>query len=239
MDAPKSDWCRIFIFGFVVMIVMIAGFSGIGSAQQTPNATTNTTMNTTTTAGGQNTPVANGTTTSIETPARSPTPVPDANDGWENATPVGTDRTANGTLPVGDQDWYVFPIESSGHITVRFVAGNQTNMSGFLYDSGGDLLASSYIAPGEQISLTGQATSAGDYYVFVRNEANDSPGTYAFSVSVDKSGTPDNESQLQPEADIETTNESGPGFGMVGGLVAIGGTGFLLFLARNSNRSKR
>jgi hypothetical protein len=155
MDAPKSNWCLI----FVVVIVMVAGFSGVGSTQQMPNVTTNTT----TTTGGQDTQMTNGTTTSIETTARSPTPTPDANDGWENAAPIGTDRTANGTLPVGDQDWHVFPVESSGRITVRLVAGNQTNMSGFLYNGAGDLLDSTYIGPGEQLSLTGQTASAGDY----------------------------------------------------------------------------
>jgi hypothetical protein len=126
MDAPESEWCRIFVFA--VVIVMVAGFGGIGSAQQTPNATANTT----TTTGGQ---MTNGTTASLETSARSPTPTPDANDEWENAAPIGTDRTANETLSVGDRDWHVFSLESSGRITVRLVAGNQTNMSGFLYDS--------------------------------------------------------------------------------------------------------
>jgi hypothetical protein len=402
MDAPKSNWCLI----FVVVIVMVAGFSGVGSAQQTPSATANTT----TATGGQDTLAANGTTTSsklprptrslrpcglrslleegaftattlcprprawawpgfllpstawvagracsatrlstsvrglsrrfnsrcsralpqhwerelnpfavvvpgyrmrrrsrrttgasllvtptnrdvcpdsstsklghrrpksfgfggcgrscrapplptrasvptsvgtsslveegesalhrmVETIARSLTPTPDANDGWENATPIGTDRTANGTLPVGDQDWHVFSVESSGRITVRLVAGNRSNISGFLYDSSGDLLDRSYIAPGEQLSLTGQAVSAGDYYVFVRNEATNTSGTYAFSVSIDKFRTATDDGQ--PQTPAETSSGSGPGFGLLAGLVAVVGTGFLLLflLVRNS-----
>lgn len=226
MDAPKSNWCLI----FVVVIVMVAGFSGVGSAQQTPSATANTT----TATGGQDTLAANGTTTSIETIARSPTPTPDANDGWENATPIGTDRTTNGTLPVGDQDWHVFSVESSGRITVRLVAGNRSNISGFLYDSSGDLLDRSYIAPGEQLSLTGQAVSAGDYYVFVRNEATNTSGTYAFSVSIDKFRTATDDGQ--PQTPAETSSGSGPGFGLLAGLVAVVGTGFplLFLLVRNS-----
>lgn len=227
MDAPESDWCRIFVFA--VVIVMVAGFGGIGSAQQTPNVTANAT----TTTGGQDTQTTNGTTTSIETTARSPTPTPDANDEWENAAPIGTDRAANETLPVGDQDWHVFSVESSGRITVRLVAGNRTNMSGFLYDSAGDLLDSTYIAPGEQLSLAGQAASAGDYYVFIRNEANTS-GAYAFSVSVSESETAaDN---VQSETPAETSSGSGPGFGLLAGLATVVGTGILLLfrLARNS-----
>jgi hypothetical protein len=228
MDAPESDWCRIFVFAVViVMVVMVAGFGGIGSAQQTPNATA------TTTTGGQDTQTTNGTTTSIETTARSSTPTPDANDEWKNAVPVGTDRAANETLPVGDQDWHMFSVESSGRITVRLVAGNRTNMSGFLYNSTGDLLDSTYIAPGEQLSLTGQAASAGDYYVFTRNEANTS-GAYAFSVSVAESETAaDN---VQSETPAETSSGSGPGFGLLAGLATVVGTGILLLfrLARNS-----
>lgn len=234
IDAPESDWCRIFVFAVVVvMVVMVAGFGGIGSAQQTPNATANTT----TTTGGQDTQTTNGTTTNIETAARSPTPTPDANDEWENAAPVGTDQAANETLPVGDQDWHVFSLESSGRITVRLVAGNQTNMSGFLYDSAGDLLDSTYIAPGEQLSLTGQAASAGDYYVFIRNEANTS-GAYAFSVSVAESETAADDGQ--PQTPAETSSASGPGFGLLAGLATVVGTGILLLfrLVRNSTRFK-
>jgi cytoskeletal protein RodZ len=229
MDAPESDWCRIFVF--VVVIVMVAGFGGIGSAQQTPNATANTT----TTTGGQDTQTTNGTTTSTETAARSPTPTPDANNGWKNAAPTGTDRTANETLPVGDQDWHVFSVESGGRITVRLVAGNRTNMSGFLYDSTGDLLDSTYIAPGEQLSLTGQAASAGDYYVFIRNEANTS-GAYAFSVSVAESETAADD--VQPQTPAETSSGNGPGFGLITGLVTVVSAGVLLFLARNSMQSE-
>src|SRR5699024_8108544 len=136
MDASRSR--RYLVFIAMLVIVMISIFSGAGSAQQMQN----TTMNTTATTGGRSTQVANNSTTNNETNAHppTPTPTPDANDGWENATPVGTERAANGTLPVGDQDWYVFPFESSGRIAVRFVAGNQTNVSAFLYDSGGKLL---------------------------------------------------------------------------------------------------
>lgn len=221
---------------YVVVLMIVAGsigFIGVGSTQQTPNATANTT----TTTGRQDTQTTNGTTTSIETAARSPTPTPDANDEWKNAAPVGTDRTANETLPVGDRDWHVFSLESSGRITVRLVAGNRTNMSGFLYDSGGDLLDSTYIAPGEQLSLAGQATSAGDYYVFIRNEANTS-GAYAFSVSVAESETAADDGQ--PQTPAETSSESGPGFGLLAGLATIIGAGFFLFfrLARNSLQSK-
>jgi hypothetical protein len=228
MDAPESEWCRIFVFA--VVIVMVAGFGGIGSAQQTPNATANTT----TTTGGQ---MTNGTTASLETSARSPTPTPDANDEWENAAPIGTDRTANETLSVGDRDWHVFSLESSGRITVRLVAGNQTNMSGFLYDSAGDLLDSTYIAPGEQLSLTGQAASVGDYYVFVRNEANTS-GAYAFSISIDESETAVDD--VQPQTPAETSSGSGSGFGLLAGLATVVGTGILLLfrLVRNSTQSK-
>jgi hypothetical protein len=231
MDAPESDWCRIFVFA--VVIVMVAGFGGIGSAQQTPNVTANAT----TTTGGQDTQTTNGTTTSIETTTRSPTPTPDANDEWENAASIGTDRAANETLPVGDQDWHVFSVESSGRITVRLVAGNRTNMSGFLYDSAGGLLDSTYITPGEQLSLAGQAASAGDYYVFIRNEANTS-GAYAFSVSVAESETAADDGQ--PQTPAETSSGSGPGFGLLAGLATVVGTGVLLLfrLARNSTQSK-
>lgn len=221
---------------YVVVLMIVAGsigFIGVGSTQQTPNATANTT----TTTGGQDTQTTNGTTTSIETAARSPTPTPDANDEWKNAAPVGTDRTANETLPVGDRDWHVFSLESSGRITVRLVAGNRTNMSGFLYDSGGDLLDSTYIAPGEQLSLAGQAASAGDYYVFIRNEANTS-GAYAFSISVDESETAADDGQ--PQTPAETSSGSGPGFGLLAGLATVVGTGILLLfrLVRNSTRFK-
>jgi cytoskeletal protein RodZ len=225
---------RWLIYVIVLMIVAgFIGFVGMGSAQQTPNATTNTT----TTTGEQDTQMTNGTTTNIETIARSPTPTPDANGEWENAAPIGTDRTANETLPVGDQDWHVFSVESSGRITVRLVAGNRTNMSGFLYDSTGDLLDSTYIAPGEQLSLTGQAASAGDYYVFIRNEANTS-GAYAFSVSVAESETAAND--VQPQTPPETSSGSGPGFGLLAGLATVVGAGVLLLfrLVRNSMQSE-
>ena len=225
MASSRAGWYLI----FVVVIVMVAGFSGVGSAQQTLNVTTNTT----TTTGGQDTQAANGTTTSIETSTHSPTSIPDANDEWEDATTIGADRAANGTLPVGDQDWHVFSVESSGGITVRLIAGNRTNMSGFLYDSTGDLLDSTYIAPGEQLPLTGQAASAGDYYVFIRNEANTS-GAYAFSVSVSESKTAAND--VQPQTPPETSNGSGPGFGLLTGLATVVGAGVLLLfrLVRNS-----
>ena len=181
--------------------------------------------------------MTNGTTASRETSARSPTPTPDANDEWENAAPIGTDRTANETPSVGDRDWHVFSLESSGRITVRLVAGNRTNMSGFLYDSGGDLLDSTYIAPGEQLSLAGQAASAGDYYVFIRNEANTS-GAYAFSISVAESETAADDGQ--PQTPAETSSGSGPGFGLLAGLATVVGTGILLLfrLVRNSTRSE-
>lgn len=110
-------------------------------------------------------------------------------------------------------------------------------MSGFLYDSSGDLLDSTYIVPGEQLSLTGQAASAGDYYVFVRNEANTS-GAYAFSVSVAKSETAAND--VQPQTPAETSSGTGPGFGLLAGFMTVAGTGVLLLfrLVRNSTRSE-
>lgn len=183
------------------------------------------------TVGGLET-VSAVSTTLTQSTARTSTSEP--NDIWRNATPIDLDtgQSANGTLPDGDQDWYVFSVDSSGTITVRLATANQTNMSGFLYDSGGNLLDSSYVDPGGQISLTGRAASAGDYYVFVRNEAN-TTGAYAFTISIENSEATSGEDQSQP-AD-GSSSSGGPGFTVLGGLVAILTAGYLAVRATSNS----
>lgn len=202
------------------VLLVITGFVGVGSTQQAPTATT---VNTTTTAGNTTeemtdtvSPSANSTTSA------QPRTTPDANDEWQNATPIETNRTINGTLPAGDQDWSVFTLDSSESITVRLVASNRTNLSGFLYNHEGDLLDSSYVSPSEEISLTGNATTSGQYYIFVRNEG-DALGAYAFNISVSESGTATeamNVEQTQ-SADENSSSGSGPGFGLFAGITSV------------------
>jgi hypothetical protein len=192
MNTPKPNWSLVCI----VLVLLAAGFVGVGSAQQTANATTNQSVSTV----AQSSQTTDGLTGTVISPSPiSPTvgdaPIPTAepNDNWQNATPINTGHVVNGTLPIDDQDWFIFTVESSGSITVR-IAASQANMSVFLYSSGGELLASSYVHPDEQISITGRANSAGGYYVFVRNEGNHT-AEYGFEVSVEKTPIPADNSQ--------------------------------------------
>lgn len=231
MPSSRAGWCLI----FVVAVVVVAGVIGIGSAQETPATAANTT-----TAAGVTIEETTETSSSSanSTTSAQPRTTPDVNDEWQNATPVNIDQTVNGTLPVGDQDWSVFTFDSSGTITVHLAAANRTNLSGFLYNSEGDLLDSSYVAPSGQISLSGETTTGGDYYVFVRNEANDT-GTYTFEVSVGEAEGPVSEqTPLQPE-----TNGSGGSGGssfnfaldLLAGIVVVVAGGYLLFRGLNDS----
>jgi PGF-CTERM protein len=247
MNVSRTNWHLI----CVVVVVMVAGFVGVGSAQQTATTTTATAATTTTTTNtsGQDTLTAGNTTVTIATvegvetvSAASTTPLQsttrtstsEPDDIWRNATPIDLDirQSANGTLPGGDQDWYVFSVDSAGTITVRLAAANQTNMSGFLYNSEGTLIDSSYVDPGGQIPLTGQANSSGEYYVFVRNEANDT-GAYAFTISIEKSETASGEDQ--PQSADGSSSGGGPGFGLLGSLVAILVAGYLVVRTTNNS----
>ncbi len=232
MPSSRAGWCLI----FVVTVVVIAGVIGIGSAQETPA----TAVNTTTTPTTEDTQTANGTSTvsatakatvsgsAASTTSTRPQTTPDANDGWQNATPIDANRTVNGTLPAGDQDWLVFTLNSGGNITVRLAAANRTDLSGFLYNHEGDRLDSSYVAPGEQISLSGEATTGGEYYVFIRNEAS-SLGAYAFNTSV--TGT---EALASEETSLQTEMNSSGGSGfsfaldLLAGIVVVVAGGYLL-----------
>ena len=245
----KTNWLLVCI----VVILVAVGFVGVGSAQQTATTATATTATTTTAtnSGGEDTLTAGNTTATIatvggletvsaasttSTQSTMRTSTSEPNDIWRNATPIDLDtgQSANGTLPDGDQDWYVFSVDSAGTITVRLAAANQTNMSGFLYDSGGYLLDSSYVDPSRQISLTGQAASAGDYYVFVRNEANDM-GAYAFTISIENSEAASVKNQPQPQPADGSSSGGGPGFTVFGGLIAILTAGYLAVRATSNS----
>jgi hypothetical protein len=247
MDVSKTNWLLV----CVVVVLVVIGFVGVGSAQQTATTTTATAATTTATTNtsGQGTLTAGNTTATIatvgglETVSATSTAPPQSttrtstlepNDIWRNATPIDLDtgQSANGTLPDGDQDWYVFSVDSAGTITVRLAAANQTNMSGFLYNSEGTLIDSSYVDPGGQISLTGQANSSGEYYVFIRNEANDT-GAYAFTISIEKSETASGEDR--PQSADGSSSGGGPGFGLFGSLVAILVAGYLVVRTTNNS----
>jgi PGF-CTERM protein len=245
MAVSKTNW----LFVYAVVVSVVVGFVGVGSAQQTATTTTAATTTATTNTSGQGTLTAGDTTATIatvgglETVSATSTAPPQSttrtstlepNDIWRNATPIDldTEQSANGTLPDGDQDWYVFSVDSAGTITVRLAAANQTNMSGFLYNSEGTLIDSSYVDPGGQISLTGQANYSGGYYVFVRNEANGT-GAYAFTISIEKSETASGEDR--PQSADGSSSGGGPGFGLLGSLVAILVAGYLVVRTTNNS----
>lgn len=142
-------------------------------------------------------------------------------DNPRNATAIPINETVNGKLPVGDQDWNVFTLDYGGPITLSVTAGDNTNMSAFLYSREG-MLESSYVSPGERVTLTTTVSSGGDYFVFVRNEASATNGTYTFEVS---NGDPESASSTERAKVTESANESGPGFGVpiaVGAVILTG-----------------
>jgi hypothetical protein len=104
------------------------------------------------------------------------------------------------------------------------MAQNQTNMSAFIY-SDRNLLESTYVDPGEQVILTATADSAGQYYVFIRNEASDTAGAYAFEVS--KFETPSG--TTEDAAGNADGDSSGFGFWPLALLGAILLVGYLAF----------
>jgi hypothetical protein len=104
-------------------------------------------------------------------------------------------------------------------------AQNDTNLSAFIY-SGQELLESTYVDPSEQVTLTTAADSGGQYYVFIRNEANNTAGAYAFEVSKSETVT------SEPTEDTDrNTDGSGGGLGfwvlgLVGAIILVGYVAF-------------
>jgi|AntDeeMetagen134_2_1112570.scaffolds.fasta_scaffold01004_3 hypothetical protein len=238
MNRPTNGWKLL-----CVVVLLVAAATAVGTAQSTnttanDTATQNTTLATvaatttgteppsTTGTSPSATATANGTATLSQSPTQASRSDQAADDSPDNATAIEIGETVTGNLPVGDQDWSKFTLESGGQVTVSVTAQNQTNLSAFLY-SGEDLLESSFVDPGEQISLTTPVDSGGQYYVFVRNEANDTAGTYAFEVSK-------SEATSQPTQEAtENTDSDGDGSGLgfwtlafLGGLVLLGYLGF-------------
>ena len=142
-----------------------------------------------------------------ESPQQSPSRGEASDNSPDNATPIEVGEQVTGQLPVDDQDWTVFRVDSGGQISVSVTAQNQTNMSAFIY-SDSELLESAYVPPGGQMSLSAPVDAGGQYFVFVRNEAPDTPGSYSFQVSESTPST--------SETPTSGSNESGSNKGNSG-----------------------
>lgn len=236
MNGPTNGWQLL-----CIVVLLMTAATAIGAAQSTETANA-------TSASGAATTVSGGSSTTTGTPftagvtengtaavSQSSTQMSQsdqaADDVPENATPIEVGERVTGQLPVGDQDWRQFSLESGGRLTLSVTAQNQTEMSAFIY-SGRDLLESTYVDPGEQVMLTATADSAGQYYVFIRNEANDTAGAYAFEVS--KSETPSG--TTEGAAGNGDGDNSGFGFwplALLGAIILVG------YLAYQSERGDR
>jgi hypothetical protein len=231
MNGPTNGWQLLCIVVFLTVAATAVGAAQstdtTANTTETPN-TAPTTVAATTTTGAESPATEMLAITSTTTPAQSPTQISRSNqainDDPDNATPIEVGERVTGRLPVGDQDWTKFSLESGGKLTVSVTAGNETYMSAFIYSSR-NLLESTYVDSGEQVTLTATVDSGGPYYVFVRNEANDTSGTYVFEVS--KSETPTNERDGGTPAKV--TNSNGPGFGILATLGAVVLLGYLFF----------
>lgn len=187
----------------LLLASMLPAVAMAQSAGTTPNATgTSNQTSAPPATTGSKADTNNAATSVTESPEQSPSIDETSDNSPENATPIEIGQIVTGSLPVGDQDWTTFRADSEGQITVSFTAENQTNMSAFIY-SDRELLQSSYVPPGGETSLTASVNYGGQYYVFIRNEAPDTPGSYSFEVS--KSNSSESETPLpganEPEAD--------------------------------------
>lgn len=142
-----------------------------------------------------------------ESSQQSPSESEASDNSPDNATSIKVGEQVTGQLPVGDQDWTTFRVDSDREISVSVMAQNQTNMSAFIY-SDRELLQSAYIPPGSRMSLNAPVNAGGQYYVFVRNEAPNTPGSYSFQVSESNSST--------SETPIAEANEPEPDNGSSG-----------------------
>lgn len=201
MKGPTNGWQLL-----CVVVLLTTAVTAVGAAQstettanatETPNSTS-TTLAATTTPGAESptstgtppttTVASNGTTTLSQSPTQASGSDQATDDVPEGATPIEVGETVTGQLSVGDQDWTEFSLTSGGELTLSVTAQNRTNMSAFVY-SGESLLESTYVNPGEQVTLTTSVDSGGQYYVFLRNEANNTAGAYAFEVSKSETAT--------------------------------------------------
>ena len=181
--------------------------------------------------GGSNQTVAPQANNSTNGSTSGGTPLPEStqqsssggetsDDSPDNATPIKIGEQVTGQLPVGDQDWTTFSVDSGGEISVSVTAQNHTNLSAFIY-SDSELLESAYVPPGEEMSLSAPVDAEGQYYVFVRNEAPNTPGSYSFQVSESNSSPSETPTSggNEPESD---SGSSGLGaFRILGILVVI------------------
>jgi hypothetical protein len=202
-----------------IVVLLTTAATAIGAAQSTETTANATETSLTTTTAD------NGTVTRLQSPAQVSRSDQAADNVPENATPIEVGERVTGRLPVGDQDWTQFSLESGGELTISVTARNETNMSAFIY-SGENLLESTYVDPGERVTLTVTADSAGQYYVFVRNEANATAGTYAFEVS--KSDLTTSEPTEEPAGNADG-NGNGLGFWTLALLGAVILVGYLAF----------
>jgi hypothetical protein len=236
MDGSTNGWQLLCI---VVLLITAATAVGAAQSTETVNATSTSGAATTVDSGSSTptgVPFTPGATESVTTTvSQSSTQMSQSDqatdDVPENATPIEVGERVTGQLPVGDQDWRQFSLESGGRLTLSVTAQDQTEMSAFIY-SDRSRLESTYVDPGEQIMLTATADSAGQYYVFIRNEANDTAGAYAFEVS--KSETP----SRTTEGDAGNADGGNSGFGfwplaLLGAVILVG---YLAFRSGGGNK---
>ena len=194
--------------------------------------------------GGSNQTVAPQANNSTNGSTSGGTPLPEStqqsssggetsDDSPDNATPIKIGEQVTGQLPVGDQDWTTFSVDSGGEISVSVTAQNHTNMSAFIY-SDSELLESAYVPPGGQMSLSAPVDAGGQYFVFVRNEAPDTPGSYAFQVSESTSSTSETPTPGGNESGAEE-GTSGVGIFRILGIVVV----VILVLAASYTLYKR
>lgn len=247
MNRPANVWQLLW-----VVVLLVTATTTMGAVQSTettinatesPNTTSTTRLATTTTDTGSpiatETPttiaMASKTTATLSQPTTQTSRSNQATDNVpENATPIEVGKTVTGRLPVGDQDWSVFTVESRARITVSVTARNETNMSAFLY-GGEDLLDSSFVEPGEQVLLAATVGSGGRYYVFIRNEASDTGGTYAFEVSTSE---PTTNQPIEETTGDTDSGDDGLGFWTFALLGAVILLGFLVFRGGGGGGSK-
>lgn len=153
----------------------------------TPSGSTTETTGTKSTALVNSTPSANmsgnaSPQSRTTGPSTNTTSDLEPNNRWENATGASPNTTVLETLTSEDQDWYLYQIDSASRVEVSVTAGDQTNMSAFLYREG-ELMDSSYVFPGRSTTLTSEVDDGGSYYMLVRDEGNGtaSASDYAFS----------------------------------------------------------
>jgi hypothetical protein len=113
----------------------------------------------------------------------------EVNDSSGAANPIVPGQAMTGQLSSGtDQDWFAFAMSNSGVVNVAFTSPENLSGAAFGYhtvqirDSAGSILAS--VDTGESISFQTGLTTAGTYYVVIKDGPYGTLSTGQYSVTI-------------------------------------------------------